>query len=72
MPEVAEHPKFSVHPFTGDEVLEDIRHLLERHPFAVTRVCHSPENTKNTLVITVIQLTTLKKCYRYGCNGTLV
>ena len=50
--EVAQHFQFTVDTFTRDEVLKDIRHLFESHPFAISRICDSPE-TKISNIATV-------------------
>ena len=40
--EGGQHAQLPVHPFAGDEVLEDVGHLLQSHPFPVPRVRHGP------------------------------
>lgn len=42
--EVTEHLDFSIDPFAGDQVEEDIGHLLECNSFSISRICHGPVN----------------------------
>lgn len=41
--EEAQHPQLSEDPLTGDQVLEDVGHLLQGHLAAVARVGDRPE-----------------------------
>lgn len=40
--EEAQHPQLSENPLTGDQVLEDIGHLLQSHLAAVAWICNRP------------------------------
>lgn len=40
--EEAQHPQLSENPLTGDQVLEDIGHLLQSHLAAVAWICNGP------------------------------
>lgn len=40
--EKAQHPQLSEDPLTGDQILEDIGHLLQRHLAAVTWIRNGP------------------------------
>lgn len=40
--EEAQHPQLSEDPLTGDKVLEDIGHFLQRHLATVTWICDRP------------------------------
>lgn len=40
--EEAQHPQLSEDPLTGDQVLEDVGHLLQSHLPAVPRIGHRP------------------------------
>lgn len=42
MLEEAQHLELTKHPLGGDQCLEDVRHLLERHSFTIARVGDSP------------------------------
>lgn len=48
MPEETQHAEFTIHTLAGNEVLKDIRHLLQRHPLAITGVCDCPVTTTQT------------------------
>lgn len=44
--EEAQHPQLSEDSLTGDQVLEDIGHLLQSHLTAVAWICDRPAQIK--------------------------
>lgn len=48
--ESSQHAQFPVDSLAGDEVLEDVGHLLQGHPLPVPGVGHGPAHTPTRLV----------------------
>lgn len=54
--EEAEHPQLSEDPLTRNQVLEDIRHLLQSHLATVTWISNGPDNTKSAITNGAVRL----------------
>lgn len=49
MLEKAEHLDFPINSLAGDEVLEDVGHLLERHALPIPGISHRPDNAERSV-----------------------